>query len=160
MNKAVLSVALVVASFLCLAPAHSASKVQPFDEVKQVANPFAIPVLVNGLPSTFTITRFAVQNGQLVGIGSIPNVTQQITAPVTITNSTCSILSLHIGAVHLDLLGLVIDLAPVDLNITAQSAPGNLLGNLLCAITNLLNNPSAQLNGVVGLLNRILGIFG
>ena len=160
MKKICVSLAFLVASFLCLTPAHSANIAQPFTEVKQVANPFQIPVLVNGQPNTYTITQFAVQNGQLVGIGSIPGVTQLITAPVAITGSSCQILTLHVGAIHLDLLGLVVDLAAIDLNIHADQAPGNLLGNLLCAITNLLNNPSGQLAGVVALLNRILGIFG
>jgi len=53
----------------------------------------------------------------------------------------------------------VIDLNQVVLNITAQPGPGNLLGNLLCAVANLLNGGgglSAVLNQIVALLNQIL----
>ena len=38
------------------------------------------------------------------------------------------------------------------LDITAQTGAGNLLGNLLCAVAGLLDNPS----GLVRLLNQIL----
>ena len=50
--------------------------------------------------------------------------------------AACPILVLDIGAIHIDLLGLVIDLAPINLDLTAVSGPGNLLGNLLCAVAN------------------------
>src|SRR5829696_1215409 len=54
----------------------------------------------------------------------------------------------------LELLGLKVHLDKVVLDITAQSGPGNLLGNLLCAIANLLNNPGGALNQLVDILNR------
>jgi len=67
-------------------------------------------------------------------------------------------LTLTLGPLHLDLLGLVVDLNQVVLNITAQPGPGNLLGNLLCAVANLLNggNLSNLLTQLVALLNQIL----
>jgi hypothetical protein len=45
------------------------------------------------------------------------------------------------------------------LNITAVPGAGNLLGNLLCSVANLLNSGgplSTLLNNVVSLLNQIL----
>jgi len=60
-----------------------------------------------------------------------------------------------IGAIHLDLLGLVVDLAPVHLNITAVSGSGALLGNLLCALTHLLDQQSPLQTAVTNLLNTI-----
>jgi len=53
----------------------------------------------------------------------------------------------------------VVDLSQVTLEITAVSAPGNLLGNLLCAIAHLLDNPGNPLGGLAALLNGILGIL-
>ncbi|MCW3845156.1 hypothetical protein ONA70_34325 [Micromonospora yasonensis] len=47
----------------------------------------------------------------------------------------------------------------VVLDITAQQGPGNLLGNLLCAVAGLLDHTGGAggaLNGLVALLNRIL----
>ena len=51
----------------------------------------------------------------------------------------------------------------MHLNITAQSGPGNLLGNLLCAVAGLLNGPTglnAILTQIAALLNQLLGILG
>jgi hypothetical protein len=48
---------------------------------------------------------------------------------------TCSILDLVLGPLHLDLLGLVVDLNRVHLTITGNPA-GGLLGRLLCGVAN------------------------
>ena len=73
---------------------------------------------------------------------------------------SCQILDLVLGPLDLDLLGLQVHLDTVHLNITAQSGPGNLVGNLLCAIAGLLNG-GLPLSGILGqiaaLLNQLLG---
>jgi hypothetical protein len=69
----------------------------------------------------------------------------------------CTILTLDLGPLHLDLLGLVVDLAPVELDVTAERGPGKLLGNLLCAVAGLLDNPGGALSGLLRQINRILG---
>jgi hypothetical protein len=77
---------------------------------------------------------------------------------VSIT-ATCRILDLVLGPLDLDLLGLQVHLNRVVLNIVAESGPGNLLGNLLCAIAHLLDGtPPLQdvLDAIVDLLNGIL----
>ena len=75
--------------------------------------------------------------------------------------ATCRILRLTLGPLDLDLLGLQIHLNRVVLTIDAQSGPGNLLGNLLCAIAGLLDpGPSgAVLDSIANILNAILGIL-
>jgi AraC-like DNA-binding protein len=70
-------------------------------------------------------------------------------------DTTCQILHLDLGPLSLDVLGLQINLSRIILDITAQAGAGNLLGNLLCAVANLLNNPS----GLARLLNSILAIL-
>jgi len=45
------------------------------------------------------------------------------------------------------------------LDITAQSGPGRLLGNLLCAIAHLLDG-SGPLSQIAQLLNQLIGILG
>jgi hypothetical protein len=73
--------------------------------------------------------------------------------------ATCRILDLVLGPLDLDLLGLQVHLNRVVLNIVAESGPGNLLGNLLCAIAGLLDgSPALQdvLDAIVDLLNGIL----
>lgn len=106
-----------------------------------------------------TITNVRVVNGVLTAIGTITvgNVVAPFSVPLTIVSGTCSILTLHVGAIDLNLLGLRVQVAPIDLTITAIAAPGNLLGNLLCAVAHLLDNPSAPLNAIAALLNRIIG---
>jgi hypothetical protein len=119
----------------------------------------------------FDVARFARQGGAIVAVGTLTGtltdslgalvgtVTQQVTLPVDIAQATCEVLDLSLGPLDLDLLGLVVHLDEVNLNITAESGPGNLLGNLLCAVANLLNGGS-PLGGIVRLLNLILGQIG
>ncbi len=125
---------------------------------------------VGGFVGTLTVSSFQVVNGVLSAIGSITGsvlngaggvvgtVTQAITIPVSASGS-CQILSLTLGPLDLNLLGLAVHLNQVVLNITAVPGAGNLLGNLLCAVTNLLNagGPiSTLLNNLSGLLNQIV----
>jgi hypothetical protein len=73
--------------------------------------------------------------------------------------ASCEILNLVLGPLDLNLLGLRVQLNQVVLNITAEPGAGNLLGNLLCAVTNLLNGPS-PLAGLTNQLNHILRVLG
>ena len=126
--------------------------------------------LVNGAPATGTLTidRFVAKGGALQAVGTLTgdlagNTAVPVAVPIDIAQSTgtCEILNLVLGPLHLDLLGLVIDLNQVVLTITAEQGPGNLLGNLLCAIAGLLDNPASPATGLAGLLNRLLGaLFG
>ena len=125
------------------------------------------------LSGTFKAANFAINSaGQLVANGTLTGtltdpagaaqqVSQQVALPVDTAQSTgsCQILDLVLGPLDLDLLGLVVHLDTVHLNITAQQGPGNLLGNLLCAVAGLLNGP-ANNNALLNLLNQILGLLG
>jgi uncharacterized protein with FMN-binding domain len=76
---------------------------------------------------------------------------------------SCQVLDLVLGPLDLNLLGLVVHLDTVKLNITAEGGPGNLLGNLLCAVAGLLDGTTGLngiLNKLVGLLNQLLGVLG
>ncbi|HEX6505657.1 MAG TPA: hypothetical protein VF011_20615 [Terriglobales bacterium] len=101
-------------------------------------------------------------NGTLVGTFNNAPLTATTTAPASGTSpataaaTTCPILNLTIGPINLNLLGLVVRTNTIHLSITAVEAPGNLLGNLLCAVANLLNQVPPPLNQIVTLLNEIL----
>jgi hypothetical protein len=71
----------------------------------------------------------------------------------------CPILHLSLGPLDLDLLGLVVTLNRLNLNVLAQAGRGELLGNLLCAVANLLNGSgllSNVLDSLTGLINSLL----
>jgi hypothetical protein len=83
---------------------------------------------------------------------------------VSIQQASCEILHLEIGPIDLDLLGLVIHVDKIVIDITAEPGPGNLLGNLLCAIAHLLDDPPGTLNRILAdllnLLRQLLRLFG
>jgi hypothetical protein len=68
---------------------------------------------------------------------------------------SCGILSLVLGPLHLDVLGLVVDLNRVVLDIVGQTGAGNLLGNLLCALTGILDG-SVILTRFLAVLTELL----
>jgi hypothetical protein len=114
----------------------------------------------------FAVSRFVNQNGQLAAVGtltgtltdSLGTILGTVTQPLTVAASaagSCQILDLTLGPLDLNLLGLLVHLDQVHLNITAQSGPDNLLGNLLCAVSHLLDSNGA-LTAVVNLLNQIV----
>lgn len=125
----------------------------------------------------FDVNRFSASGSRLLATGTFTGTitdaagtvlasgTQAITVPVDLANSagSCQILHLTLGPLDLDLLGLQIHLDRIVLDITAQSGPGNLLGNLLCAIAGLLDantGISAIVSQIAMLLNRLLGVLG
>jgi hypothetical protein len=116
---------------------------------------------------TFDLRRFVrtgdgvaavgLLSGTLTANNETTSIVRVVTLPVAqITQATCDILHLDLGPLSLDLLGLQVDLSRIVLDITAEAGPGNLLGNLLCGVAGLLDNPS----GLASLLNRILAIIG
>jgi hypothetical protein len=115
---------------------------------------------------TSTVTRFANRNGSLVAVvtttgtangSSIGTITSEVpVSQLAADPPSCTILDLTLGPLHLDLLGLVVDLNQVHLTITGQTGPGNLLGNLLCGLANALNGNHA--GGLATLLNRLFGL--
>jgi hypothetical protein len=146
-----------------IAPAATVSAQQ----APPTAPALTIPIVGTGtggaFNGTFTLQRFVAQNGQLTAVGVVSgtltsatgvvtSVLQNVAFPAAVANAACDILHLDLGPLSLNILGLQVDLSRVVLDITAQPGPGNLLGNLLCAVANLLNNP----NGLAQLLNRIL----
>lgn len=69
--------------------------------------------------------------------------------------AVCPVLHLTLGPLHLNLLGLHVNLNQVVLGINAQSGSGQLLGNLLCSVSNLLNTQSILGSQLTGLLNLV-----
>ena len=117
---------------------------------------------------TFEFLRFAERNGQVVAVGLLNGVVRDeagrvverlvdevVRLPVGVRQATCEILTLTLGPLDLNLLGLRVQLNRINLRVTAESGPGNLLGNLLCDVAGLLDDPT----GLARLLNRIFALL-
>ena len=148
----------------------------------QTQSPLTIPISTTGATGSFNgmlrITSFAVQNNALVATGMVTGTVQTatglssiartVTIPVVTatkgtiakaTSASCDVLHLELGPLDLDLLGLVVHLDRIVLDVSAAPGAGNLLGNLLCSVTNLLNT-AGSLSQLANLLNQILGLLG
>jgi hypothetical protein len=138
------------------------------------------------LTGTYTVERFVASGGKLYSVGTFKGklgnrkVTKDnVRLPATLRNASgtartsqvqppplplpplppgnaCSILSLDLGPINLNLLGLVVRTNQIQLRIDAVQGPGNLLGNLLCGITGILNPSGAIANTPLGQLAQIL----
>ena len=168
----------VLTTVLAVAPAsHAATSASTAVISAPVTGTCAITnslgTFVGTFTGTFTVARFSSSDGTLLASGTLTGtctavdsagntitrtVNQTVTVPVVGAQATCRILRLEIGPIHLDLLGLRVDTNRIVLEITAQSGPGNLLGNLLCAIANALN-AGAPSSALANLLNQVLAIL-
>jgi hypothetical protein len=174
---AMLVAAAMVGSLLLL-PASSAEKSPGAAEPQTRArNTAVVPVAGeyrNGDPKfagDMTVRRFVKRNGNLMAVGRLDGTVfgrnggergtvegKRVTAPVRVRQASCDILRLVLGPLDLNLLGLRVQLNRVVLNITAEPGPGNLLGNLLCAIAGLLDR-GGLLSIIRNLLNAILEVL-
>ena len=142
--------------------------------------PLSLPVsgvLTDGgtFSGILTVTKLAldsagklVASGNLVGtaVSNIGQPSTPVDQPVTNVPATihapaagsCDILNLKLGSLNLDVLGLVVDLTPLNLDVSALPGPGKLLGDLLCTVAHLLDNPlGGALGGITGALGGLLG---
>src|SRR4051794_6668698 len=133
----------------------------------------------------FTPERFKTQRGVMYAVGTLQGqlggraLSKTVSWPVTAasandtaatggpqgfaapqqvpTPGACSILTLALGPLNLNLLGLRVALNQVNLLVEAIPGAGNLLGNLLCSVAGLLDG---GLNGAIGnLLTAITNLL-
>jgi hypothetical protein len=143
------------------------------------------------LDGSFKLKRFNERHGVLYAVGTLTgtlgdkSVKKSVSLPVTgasnelpaidglmqqqapvPTPGACDILTLNLGPLDLDILGLRVALDPVNLLIETIPGAGNLLGNLLCGVAGLLDGPLSGglgnllrnlLDAVADLLNGLLG---
>jgi len=153
--------------------------------------PVLAPALISAaqtIQQALSLLPITINSVNLTGVAGnalqfVANATaggQNFQIPLTLTNTTPNtttpILDLHVGAIHLDLLGLKVDTSDICLKISAQSGSGNLLGNVLSSVAHLLDQglsldqilgsltTAGQLGdlttGLTGLLNGALGAIG
>jgi hypothetical protein len=136
-----------------------------------------------GFKGTYTIDRFTTRNGKLVATGTLKGTMRKrgatlrvtrknVVMPAAVTGAgsaakaaqqplpplppgpSCRILALNLGPINLNLLGLVVRTNEIQVRIDAVQGPNNLLGNLLCAITGILN-PQGALGQLTGAINNL-----
>jgi hypothetical protein len=122
---------------------------------------------------TYTINRFISRGDQTFAVGKLTGKLKNrrvsrtgVRIPVTgfadqgaaqSSQLVCRILTLTLGPLDLNLLGLRVQLNQVNLRITAIPG-GGLLGDLLCGLANLLNPPALAGNNLAAVLNSLLAL--
>jgi hypothetical protein len=152
----------------------------------QDAVPFTKKLAITGtnkgkdFKGTYTIKRFESRGGKLVAVGTLkgklknrPVTRKNVRIPATLTQASqtsqlppnptpgaCQILDLVLNPIDLNLLGLHVATSRIEALIEAIPGPNNLLGNLLCAITGLLDPPAltGAINNLAAALNAILAL--
>ena len=122
---------------------------------------------------TYTINRFVARGGEVFSVGTLkgklknrPVKRRGVRMPVTgfgvastaqSSQLVCRILTVQLGPLDLNLLGLRVQLNRINLRITAIPG-GGLLGDLLCGIANLLNPPAILGGNQAAVLNSLLAL--
>jgi hypothetical protein len=129
---------------------------------------------VGKFTGTLSLNEFSLSNtGEILTSGSLDgtiksgsatdSVSQEFSDVTTSlsSNGGCTILTLDLGPLDLEVLGLRVQLNRIQLDITGETGAGNLLGNLLCGIANLGSGELLNLSGIVedllGVVNDLLG---
>ena len=121
-------------------------------------------LLSGGTPLATILAALSPDQLTRLGAGLTSALNQAVFIPLSSSQSligaSCNILNLALGPVDLNLLGLRVELdncsgGPVTLDVTATPGSG-LLGDLLCGLSNVLNNPIQRL----AILRQIVALIG
>jgi hypothetical protein len=159
------TIVLVAVTGLSLAPSAVAAKpsntVTPLLQgvsCTQIGVPVACPTLTATLSGFQAVGDELFAKVRVTATSGTQTDSQTVLLPVASVQGSCQILHLELGPIDLDLLGLIVHVDKIVLDITAQSGPGNLLGNLLCGLANALNG-GASATTIANILNQILAIL-
>lgn len=122
-----------------------------------------VATVPTSLTGPLTINNFQLDGNQLKALGSVAlpgGLVIPFEGPVQVemlqSTDTCRLLRLVLGPLRLELLGVRADLSRVELHITAERGPSNLLGNLLCPE----DGSNAPLDALVDALNGVVVASG
>jgi|SRR4051794_11059215 len=166
-SAAMISCGLMLVGGTGIASAQTAPAATPLTQKVAVTG-------TKGFKGTYTIQKFISRGGKMYAVGTMTgkakgkkinkkNVrmpaglaptarSSQILPP---TPNACTILNLVLGPIDLNLLGLRVRTNQINVLIEGVPGAGNLLGNLLCGLTGLLD-PNALANSPLGQLAAIL----
>jgi hypothetical protein len=172
--------AALAVTFTCalvLLPAAGASAAQTAPKFTKTVNVVGTSKSGKKFAGKYTINRFITKGNKTYSVGKLTGriagkkVTKRgVRMPVALTPgaqsaqlppipSACAILNLAIQPINLNLLGLSVRTSEIDLRIDAVPGAGNLLGNLLCGITNLLNPSAVNASQLTAILNALLALL-
>jgi hypothetical protein len=121
---------------------------------------------------TYAIQSYVVHNHKVYAVGTLSGLlgkhhvtSSGVMMPASLTKAaskngaktaqaSCTILHLDLMPIHLNLLGLQVTTSEIIIDVTAVQGPNNLLGNLLCSLTGLLNQGGA-LSTLAGELQQL-----
>lgn len=122
----------------------------------------------------YTIKRFVSRAGKVFAVGTlkgrlkhrhvtrrgvrIPVTSFAADGPAQSAQLVCRVLTLTLGPLDLNVLGLRIQLNRVNLRITAIPG-GGLLGDLLCGLSNLLNPTGLAGGNLAAVLNSLFALL-
>jgi hypothetical protein len=178
MSKSRMTVLGAVAAFALLlvggaGPAAAQTSGTPFTKVVKMTATAKNGKKFNG---TYTIKRFTQSGGKLYAVGTLKGrlkgrrVTRSgVRIPAALerhqqagasqlpnpTPGACQVLDLVLQPIDLNLLGLRVATSRIEVLIEAIPGAGNLLGNLLCAITGILD-PQAATQASTSQLAQVL----
>ena len=178
-SRLVVLMALVAVAAMVAAPASQAqTPTTPFTQTLALKGTTTSGKAFKG---TYAIDRFKQATrgryaGRMVAIGTVRGrsggrryVKSGVAIPATLakpaaaaqippTPNACQILNLTLQPIDLNLLGLRVRTSRIDVRIEAVPGAGNLLGNLLCGITGILDPNNTALNQLSAALNAILAL--
>ena len=137
LRRLTLILTLVSVVGLLTAPAVAAARPAASDVTAPVTGTLPGDIPFSGVLTVEEIVRNGTDLFAIVDLVSSTGVTllNDVAVPLQVGSApACDILTLDVGAIFLDLLGLQVDVAPISIDVTAVPGAGNLLGNLLCAV--------------------------
>ena len=111
---------------------------------------------VPAAPATAAAAEAATRT--IVSRVALPLVQSDAAGDVQAAQVACQNLRLQLGPRDLSLLGLTVEIDPVQLDVSAVQASGTELGNLLCSVSGLLDG--GQADRLVAVLNELLQLLG
>src|SRR3954447_16662516 len=171
------ALAAMLTCALMLVPAAGASAAQTAPKLTKTVKVTGTSKSGKKFTGKYTISRFIAKGSKTYAVGTLTGrlagkkVTKHgVKMPVALTQAAhsaqlppipgaCAILNLSIQPINLNLLGLSVRTSQIDLRIDAIPGAGNLLGNLLCGITNILNPGAANASQLAAILNALLALL-
>jgi hypothetical protein len=179
--KSQLAVLIALAALAALVAAPASQAQTPTKQFSQKVALSGTTKSGKSFKGTYTIDRFTQARkgryaGKMVAVGTVRGrsggkryakggvqIPAELTKPAAAaqippTPGACQILNLTLQPIDLNLLGLRVRTSRIDVRIEAIPGAGNLLGNLLCGITGILDPNNASLSQLSAALNAILAL--